>query len=153
MSGGLTNHYVSQLAFKLIGKKLFVGVFAANECFQVPTKKKFCLIFNEDNLHQPGSHFVSIFVSEHEVHYFDSFGDTNVQKNISHFISTLNRKCFMHCNAIQDNSSSFCGLFALAFLLWMKDKGSCVSFYKMFNKNNLKKNNFVVTKYILNKIK
>ena len=150
---GISNYELEQLTFKLIGKKTFLGVFPADELKNVPSKKIFCIIFNTDKIHGPGKHFVSIYATAKKLHYFDSFGKSNIQTDIAKFISNSKRKCVMHCLSIQDPSSNFCGFFALAFLLWMKEKNTSLNFYKLFNKNNLKCNNSIVTKFILKKIK
>lgn len=150
---GLSNYYLEQLALKLIGKKLFIGVFSADGLLSVPKKKTFCLIFNDDPSHLPGNHFLSLFVTPRTVHYFDSFGDRPIQKNISDFIRKTNRKCVKHCITIQDKSSHFCGYFALSFLLWMSKRRKSNDYYKMFNLTKLKENNCIVTKFILKEIK
>lgn len=117
---GLTNAYLEKMAFKLIGKKLFHGVFPADGVSKIPRKKTYCIIFNIDKSSGPGIHFVSIFVSLNKIYYFDSFGKNIIQNDISKFITKNNKKCVMFCKKIQHDNSNFCGFFALAFLLWMK---------------------------------
>lgn len=58
----------------------------------------------------------------------------------------------MLCEPIQDLSSNFCGLYALAFLLWKKKNKSLKTFYSLFSESNLKLNDKIVTDYILNEI-
>jgi len=150
---GLSNYYLEELALKLLGKKQFIGVFSADGLSHVPKKKNFCLIFNDDPSNLPGNHFLSLFVTPGKVHYFDSFGDRPIQKDISEFIRKTNRKCVKHCITIQHRSSNFCGYFALSFLLWMTKRRKINDYYKMFNLTNLKENNCIVTEFILNEIK
>lgn len=150
---GLTNAYLEELSKKLLGR-FFVGVFPADGLSSTPKKKTYCLIFNTDIMKNPGKHFVSIFVSPKKTYYFDSFGNPKIQKNIASFIKKTKRSCVMHCEAIQDKSSNFCGLYALAFLLWMKKNKRGRDFYNFFNtRRHLKTNDSIVTKFVLNEIK
>lgn len=150
---GLTNRYLEQTSKQLLGPS-FVGVFPADGLSNVPRKKNFSIIFNTDVMKNPGKHFVAIHVTSDKVHYFDSFGNPKIQKNISDFIVKTNRKCFMHCEVIQDKSSNFCGYYALAFLMWMKTGRKSKTFYKLFNSNvDLQKNDSIVTRFILDEIK
>lgn len=150
---GLTNNYLEQTSKRLLGPS-FVGVFPADGFSDVPRKKNFSIIFNTDVMKNPGKHFVAIHVTSDKVHYFDSFGNPNIQKNISDFIVKTKRKCFMHCEVIQDKSSNFCGYYALAFLIWMKTGRRSYGFYNLFNSNaNLQKNDSLVTQFIIDEIK
>jgi len=150
---GLTNAYLDDLSKHLIGKS-FLGVFPADGLSSMPKKKMFCLIFNTDLMKNPGKHFVAIHVTSDKVHYFDSFGNPNIQKNISDFIVKTKRKCFMHCEVIQDKRSNFCGYYALAFLIWMKTGRRSYDFYNLFYSNvNLQKNDSLVTQFIIDEIK
>jgi hypothetical protein len=149
---GLSNAYLEKMAFKLIGKKLFHGVFPADGLSKVPKKKNYCLIFNIDKASGPGIHFISIFVRSNKLFYFDSFGKDNIQKDINNFILRNNKKCIMFCKKIQHKNSNFCGFFALAFLLWMKKNRQSRNFYKMFNYKNLKINNSIVTNFLMKEI-
>jgi len=148
---GLTNDYLETISRKIIGKSFF-GVYSADGCSHVPRKKNFSIIFNNDLMQNPGLHFISIFFTSKKAYYFDSFGDNKIEENIAKFILKTKRKCVMHCIPIQHNSSNFCGFYALAFLLWMRKKRKSSKFFKMFDETNLKKNDSIVTNFILNEI-
>lgn len=151
---GLTNDYLERTAKRLLGSN-FLGVFSADGYKKSRRKKSFSIIFNTDLMKNPGKHFVAIHVSRNSLDYFDSFGSPNIEKNISKFIKKTKKKCFMHCEAIQDVESSFCGFYSLAFLLWMnKRRKNSSCFYDMFKVgSNLQVNDEIVIKYILDQIK
>lgn len=150
---GLTNDYLENLTTKLMKGSSFLGVYSANASLAFKPKKAFSVIFNTGKLGTPGIHFISIYVTKNNVHYFDSFGNKNIQPDIAKFINKLNRKCIMLCKPIQHLSSNFCGLYALAFLMWNKKRRHVLSFYNMFSAINLKLNDKIVTKFILKEIK
>lgn len=147
---GLTNDFLEKITSKLIPN--FLGVYSANEVVSRKNNKSFSVIFNTGRLGTAGIHFVSLFVTKNILYYFDSFGDQHIQQDIAKFIHKLNRKCVMLCEPIQDLSSNFCGLYALAFLLWKKKNKSLKTFYSLFSESNLKLNDKIVTDYILNEI-
>jgi hypothetical protein len=149
---GLTNDYLERIAFKLIGKKLFHGVFPADGVSEVPRKKTYGIIFNTDKASGPGIHFISLFVTSQKIYYFDSFGNSKIQRDITKYIIKHNKKCVMFCKKIQHANSNFCGFFALAFLLWMKKRRPSRNFYNMFKFKNLKINNTIVTDFLLRNI-
>ncbi len=150
---GLTNDYLQKLTSKLVPN--FEGVFSADELHTIKNKKKksVSIIFNTGKLGTPGIHFISIYITKNITYYFDSFGKRNIQSDIAKFITKLNRKCVMLCKPIQHITSNFCGLYALAFLLWKNKRKPISSFYKIFSKTNLKLNDKIVSKFILNEIK
>jgi len=152
MMSGLTNAYLETISYKLLGKKIFVGVYSADGCSKVFRKKYFSIIFNTDLMKNPGKHFISILFTPSRAYYFDSLGQKKIEKNISKFIQKTKRKCVTHCLPIQDETSNFCGFYALAYLLWMKKKRRSTDFYKMFDMKCLIKNDSIVTKFILNEI-
>lgn len=148
---GLTNDYLDKLSRKLIGKS-FYGVYSADGCSNVPRNKTFSIIFNIDLMKNPGLHFISIFFTPTKAYYFDSFGNNTIEPNIAKFILKTKRKCVMRCLAIQHVNSNFCGFYALAFLLWMSRKRQSSHFYDMFDVENLKNNDLIVTNFILKEI-
>ena len=151
---GLTNDYLEKLTKRLMKKRKFVGVFAANEVLNVNERHPFSIIFNTGRVGTPGLHFVAVFVTRTSVYYFDSFGEETIQQDISKFIKKLNKPCVMLCQAIQHRKSNFCGFYALAFLIWMSvKKKKPQSFYSLFSYSDLRENDNIVTRFILNEIK
>lgn len=149
---GLTNDYLEKLSKKLLGKKLFLGVFSANEAITDCLVPQSSLIFNTGQLGEPGIHFISIFVTKSVIYYFDSFGNQDIQRDIKRFIKKMNMRCKMLCKPIQHINSNFCGFYALAFLLWMRKKRNPYAFYDLFSSTSLKSNDHLVTKFIIKEI-
>ena len=89
---------------KVINKKLLL-------------KEKNCFIINLSSSNHGGSHFVCLLVMpEKVIEYFDSFGlplfDSNISEALASFKVEVSKK------TIQDNSSQFCGLYCITYLLW-----------------------------------
>ena len=151
---GLTNEYLEKLSQRMLGKKLFLGVFPADIHPKVGQKKKtFCLIFNTGRSNTAGEHFISVFAIKKRVFYFDSFGFEPIQKDINMFLKGLNKKCVFNCQQLQDLNSQFCGFYSLSFLLWKKKQRPICNFYRMFSTKNLRHNDDIVTKFIIKQIK
>ena len=80
-------------------------------------QEKDCFIINLSSSNHGGSHFVCLLVMpEKVIEYFDSFGlplfDSNISEALASFKVEVSKK------TIQDNSSQFCGLYCITYLLW-----------------------------------
>lgn len=148
MSKGLTNAYLEKITSIFINKN-FVGVFPCNIHIK-PNKKNFSIIFNTGEYNTDGEHFVAIKFFTDKIIYFDSFGEKPTNKNILKFINTnkKNRRILWNSTKIQDDSSSFCGFYCLAFLLSVKRKMPFNRFINLFSIQNKKENDVKVIKFI-----
>ena len=102
----------------------FLGTFAQNELnnirhVQVP----FSLIVNVDYTGQPGSHWLSIYVSKHDIEIFDSLGfDPRFYSHCTNIIINFISKYSFNRNLLispilQSPSSTLCGLYCIYFIL------------------------------------
>jgi len=148
MAKGLTNSYVEKLSKKILKNINFKGVYP---CDIHPKIKNniFSVIFNTGDSQSHGEHFVAIYANEKNLFYFDSFGENIYDVNIKKFINNVinSRKLIINTNKIQDDGSTFCGFFCIAFLL---SKEKRVKYFKnIFKKDNLMKNNDIAVNFII----
>lgn len=148
---GLTNRDLEKLCKNCIYN--FIGVYPSDS---KPNKKKikknFSLIFNLSPHFEQGSHFIAVVKKYNKLYYFDSLNERK-NNDISEFIHSLNLRITFCQKKIQSDDSIFCGLYCLAFLLYMQNYNSTpYHFYKFFSKNK-KKNDVIVKKFILKEIK
>ena len=148
MSVGLTNQYVEKTGGKLL-KKNFLGCYP---CDLQPTikTKTFSVVFNLSKHNEEGSHFVCIYSNKQKITYFDSFGESCFNPLIKKFLckNSKNRKVEYNDTKIQDNSSNFCGVFCLAFLMSQERQIPIDKFVAMFDSKNLTFNDKISTQFI-----
>ena len=150
---GLTNQYVEELGKKILGKH-FLGTFPCDIQPIVDNKKMFSLVFNLSRHDSKGSHFIAIFADENNLLYFDPLGHKCENTDILQFMKKVKSKRRLRTKfqKIQDCNSIFCGFFCIAFLLSRHKNESLRHFFKNFSRRELIKNDFLVIKYISNKI-
>ena len=150
---GLTNQYVEELGKKILGKH-FLGTFPCDLQPIVDNKKMFSLVFNVSKHDSKGSHFIEIFADENNLLYFDPLGHKCENTDILQFMKKVKSKRRLRTKfqKIQDCNSIFCGFFCIAFLLSRHKNESLRHFFKNFTRRELIKNDYLVIKYISNKI-
>lgn len=107
-------------------------------------------IFNLSKMNEKGSHLVAIQINskDKKVTYFDSFGFPCTNKDILSFIFSVNNKYEYNSNQIQSFDSNYCGMYCLAFVMYHDSNKKFINFLKMFNSDNLFKNDNIVVNYI-----
>lgn len=151
MSIGLKNIELESLCKKILSKT-FLGVFPCDYKLKIKCEKNFQVIFNLSKHDETGSHFVAINKTKNHIEYFDPFGLKCMNKYIKKFLKSFKIKLIENRFKIQDDSSIFCGLFCMCFLLCRKNRKSIQTFVKYFSPNNYKINDGVVTNVIINEI-
>lgn len=145
---GLTNRYVFELCTKL--KLNVIGVVACNT--PISLMKNDIIIFNLDEKHKPGSHFVCIYCDGKKVYYFDPLGFRCYNPFIIKILTDMKLPVFEYEFPIQSILSNFCGYFCVAFAIKASIKMSDKLFFQQFDmKNNLINDEISVkfiTKYI-----
>ncbi len=149
---GLTNKYLeslSNLFFKNIGKKKFLGVFPS-DVLPETRRKEFAVIFNLSKHNELGSHFIAIVKKVNEIIYFDSFGEKCYVPTIKSFIQKFGLPITFNTKKIQDDRSNFCGYFCFHFLYhcFYLNK-SLLSYVKIFPTRELKQNDNLLLSCIL----
>lgn len=105
---------------KHLGK---VSILCKDELTKVKIRPNLNFIINmSDSNSGTGSHWVSLFISHNlQPFYFDSYGAI-CPKEIIKYLKPLKRKIAYSQFAIQDLKSDRCGIFSLAFLLYMNKR-------------------------------
>ena len=121
---GFSNQYIQDLMYEISTEPgHFKGVYPCDIFREKVINKKLllkekdCFIINLSSSNHGGSHFVCLLVMpEKVIEYFDSLGlplfDSNISEALASFKVEVSKKI------IQDNSSQFCGLYCITYLLW-----------------------------------
>ena len=101
----------------------FGGVIAADEIHKLPKHIPIGFIMNLDNSDGSGTHWVSVYINNNAIYYYDPFGDDpteSFKKDIHKYITDMKIPIMLKLkvNKIQDQDtrSHRCGYFAIKFL-------------------------------------
>lgn len=147
----VTNGYIEKTGYKIL--KNFIGCFPCD--LQPKTRKNnFSIVYNLSKHDEEGTHFVAIYSNKNEIIYFDSFGEPIQNVLIKNFVKkySKNKKYLYNKTKIQDNQSSFCGIFCLSFLSAMENKTNLKKFISNFNPTDLTKNDKICTNVLKSSI-
>lgn len=132
---GLTNCYVDSVCHWLLKHKFLCVKSYDKFPLQIRSQKPCSLIINLSSSHEPGSHFVCIYITKKTVEYMDSYGLPPFRSRIQNFIKKLSkkRKYIFNNKCIQPMDSFFCGFYCIGFLISKDKKKTMNQFQKMFN--------------------
>ncbi len=135
-------------------KDIFRGVYSSDTLPKI-NKNEFypCgFISNTDKADEPGEHWVAYFIESKNSlpEYFDSFGLPPLNKDLMSFLPDEKFKYSDKC--IQNILSSFCGYYAIYFILFRSNNYSYENILKHF-KEDTKLNDSYVNEFIQNLIK
>ena len=101
-----------------------------------------------------GTNWVTLYVNNNDVIYFDSFGVENIAKEIRGFInrSSQNKNITRNIFRLQAYDSIICGYFCIGFIDFMLTGKALTEFTNMFSPNNLKKNDGIILKYFMSNV-
>ena len=113
----------------------------------VPHNHKMALfIYNLEPSYMGGSHWVSTYVKNGEINYFDSFGLLPFQEIVDH--AKKKNLTLIHQNKqIQALNTLTCGYFCLYFLNEMNRGSSYFDLIQVFDVHNTEKNEKFIEKY------
>ena len=94
-------------------------------------------IINLDEYSDIGTHWITLYVQNNNVIYFDSFEVEQIPKEIKKFIGNKNTKTNIF--RIQAYDSIMCGYFCIGFIDFMLAKETLTEFTNLFSPNNFKK--------------
>ena len=104
----------AQITNELKYTRYFKGVFPRDKIPRM--KPPFSIIVNTDAEAEPGEHWLSIFVSDSHVEYFDPFGFPALHYDLYNFIYSYNKNLFYSSFTIQFVDASLCGLYCVCLL-------------------------------------
>jgi hypothetical protein len=101
----------------------FGGVIAADEIHKLPKHLPIGFIMNLDKSSGPGTHWVSVYINNNAIYYYDPFGEdpsSSFKKDIHKYLTDMKIPVMLKLkvNKIQDQDtrSHRCGYFAIKFL-------------------------------------
>ena len=109
------------------------------------TVKNGAYIINLDEYHDIGTHWVTLYVYNKTVTYFDSFGVEHIPKEIMKFIAR--KKVITNIYRIQAYDSIICGYFCIGFINFIFKGKSLTDYTNLFSPNDFIKNDDIVLKY------
>ena len=126
----------------------FNGVFSRDN---LPNKiKDGAYIINLDEYSDIDTHWISLYVKNNDITYFDSFGVEHIPKEIKKFIecplssASLNKNVISNIFRIQAYDSILCGYFCIVFINFMFKGKSLTDYTNVFSPNNFKKNDDII---------
>ena len=117
----------------------------------VPHNRRQALcIYNLEPSYMSGSHWVSTYVKDGVINYFDSFGMPPFQEIVDHARSK-NLTLLHQNNQIQNINATTCGYFRFYFLNEMSKGTTYYDLLDVFNIHDTMKNEQFIEKYFQNK--
>ena len=107
-------------------------------------------VANLDEYSDIGPHWVTLYVHNKVVTYFDSFGEEHIPKEIRTFIGNKNIKTNIF--RIQAYDSIMCGYFCFRFIDFIPAGKTFTEFKNLFSPNNFKKNDDIILKYFMTNV-
>ena len=133
----------------------FNGVYSRDN---LPKIKDGAYVINLDEYSNVGSHWVSLWVNNNNVTYFDSFGVEYIPKEIKTFInrplsSALhNKNIKTNIFRIQVYDSIMCGYFCIEFIDLMLTGKTLTDLTNLFSPINFKKNDDIILKNFITNV-
>ena len=118
----------------------FNGVFSRDNLLN--TIKIGAYVINLDEYRDIGTHWVTLYVNNKTIIYFDSFGVEHIPKDIMKFISPKN--IITNIYRIQAYDLIICGYFCIGFINFMFNGNSLTDYTNLFSPNDFKKNDDII---------
>ena len=106
-------------------------------------------IYNLEPSYMSGSHWVSTYVKDKVINYFDSFGLPPFQEIVNH-AKRKNMTLLHQSDQIQNINTTTCGYFCLYFLNKMNKSKTYFDLLKVFDINDTMKNEKFIERYFKN---
>src|SRR5882724_5062914 len=127
----------TEINAKLSHLKCYVGAFPRDILPRKLRKGKNAMVINTDPSHLPGQHWVALIIQDGAGEYFDSFGMPPLHDDITSYISKQCPKgCCYNPMHLQSVTSSTCGLYTIAYIVWRCTQNDFNSFIKLFTTSN-----------------
>ena len=124
---------LNKILYKVIGKKRFVGVFAADYNFdslKAARTYPFGFVMNTENANEEGKHWQAVWaVNANTVEFYDSLGDDKPKSNAKFFLLSF-KNITSNTSRIQNTYETSCGPHVIFFLI---KRAQGVSFKKIIN--------------------
>ena len=122
-----------------------------NEPNNLPNKiKDGAYAINLDEYFDIGTHWVTLYVQNNDVTYFNSFGVDYIPKDIRRFINNKNIKANIF--RIQANNSIICGYFCIESIDSMLAGKILTDFTNLFSPNSFTKSDDIILNYFMTNV-
>ena len=124
----------------------------------LPKIKNGAYVINLDEYSDIETHWVSLYVQNNNITYFDSFGVKHIPKEIITFINRTSYSASHNKNnksnifRIQTYDSIMCGYFCFGFIDFMLKGKTLTEYTNFFSPNNFKKNDDIILNYFMGNI-
>ena len=126
---------------------LFNGVFSIDNLQKI---KDEAYIINLDEYSDIGIHWITLYIQNNEVTYFDSFGEKHIPKEIRTFMGNKNIKTNIF--RIQAYDSIMCEYFCIGFIDFKFAEKTLTDFTNLFSSNNFKRNDDIILNYFITNV-
>ena len=112
-------------------------------------------VINPDEYSDIGTHWVSLWINNSNITYFNSFGVEHFPKEIKAFINNNNinnKNIKTNIFRIQGYDSIMCGYFCIGFIDFMLAGKTLTEYTNLFSPNNFKKNDSIILNYFMSNI-
>ena len=105
-------------------------------------------VINLDEHSDIGIHWISLYVKNNDITYFDSFGVEHIPKGIKAFVKKKN--IITNIFRRQAYESIMCGYFCIGFINFMLKGQSLTEYTNLFSPNDFEKNDDAILNYFMN---
>ena len=124
----------------------FNGVYSRDS---FPNKiKDGAYVINLDEYCNSGTHWITLYLKNNDITYFDSVGVEHIPKEIIKFIGYKN--VIANIFRIQAYDSIMCGYFCIGFIDFMFKGKTLTEFTNLFSPYDFKKNDDIILNYFMN---
>ena len=107
-------------------------------------------VINLDEYSDNATHWITLYVNNNEVTYFDGFGVEHIPKEIKAFIG--NKNINANIFRIQAYDSIMYGYFCIGFINFMLAVKTLTDFTNIFSPNNFKKTDDIILNYFVTNV-
>ena len=123
----------------------FNGVFSRDN---LPNEiKDGAYVINLDEYSDIGTHWISLYVKNNDITYFDSFGVEHIPKEIKKLVK--NKSIIANIFRIQAYDSIMCGYFCIGFINFMLADKKLTDYTNLFSPYDFKKNDNIILNYFM----
>ena len=105
-------------------------------------------VINLDEYCNSGTHWITLYLKNNDITYFDSVGVEHIPKKIIKFIGYKN--VIANIFRIQAYDSIMCGYFCIGFIDFMFKGKTLTEFTNLFSPYDFKKNDDIILNYFMN---
>lgn len=124
-------------------RKIFKGVYSIDTLEKIDSAPC-CFIVNTHKSNQPGEHWLAIYVDhEKNLEFFDSYGNSPERFDLLDYCFSISNKVSWNTQQVQSYSSTYCGYYAVLYLIYKCNNFSLKDFLRNFSNNPFTNDRFL----------